>query len=76
MLNLNRLWATPLVTYKSCTGACGNTLVPGIATSLGQVSANGLTWTYHIKQGLKFEDGSPVTARMSSTRSSAPTTAR
>ena len=60
--NLSRLWGTPLTTYKSCAGACGNTLVPGIATSLGQVSSNGLVWTYHIKQGLKFEDGTPVTA--------------
>jgi peptide/nickel transport system substrate-binding protein len=63
VLNFNRLYATPLVTYKSCPGACGNTLVPGTATSLGQVSSNGLVWTYHIKQGLKFEDGSPVTAQ-------------
>jgi peptide/nickel transport system substrate-binding protein len=62
VLNLNRLWATPLLTYKSCTGGCGDTLAPGIATGLGTASANGLVWTYHIKQGLKFEDGSPVTA--------------
>ena len=61
--DITRLWGTPLVTYKSCPGACGNTLVPGIATTLGQVSSNGLVWTYHIKQGLKFEDGSPVTAQ-------------
>ena len=40
VLNLNRLWATPLLTYKSCTGGCGDTLVPGTATSLGQVSSN------------------------------------
>src|SRR5215510_8268248 len=63
VLNFNRLYATPLVTFKSCPGACGNTLVPGIATSLGQHSADGLVWTYHMKQGLKFEDGSPVTAQ-------------
>ena len=62
VLNFNRLYASPLVTYKSCPGACGNTLVPGTATGLGQVSSDGLVWTYHIKQGLKFEDGSPVTA--------------
>jgi len=60
--DMTRLWATPLVTYKSCPGACGNTLVPGIATSLGQVSDNGLVWTYHLKSGLKFEDGTPVTS--------------
>jgi peptide/nickel transport system substrate-binding protein len=63
VLNLNRLWATPLLTYKSCTGGCGDTLAPGIATGLGQVSGNGLVWTYHIKKGLKYEDGSPVTAQ-------------
>jgi peptide/nickel transport system substrate-binding protein len=63
VLNLNRLWATPLLTYKSCTGGCGDTLVPGTATSLGQVSDNGLVWTYHIKKGLKYEDGSPVVAQ-------------
>ena len=61
-LNMSRLWATPLTTYKSCPGACGNTIVPGIATGLGQVSANGLVWTYHIQKGLKFEDGTPITS--------------
>jgi peptide/nickel transport system substrate-binding protein len=61
-LNMSRLWATPLVTFKSCPGACGTTAVPGIATSLGQVSDKGLTWTYHIKKGLKYEDGTPITA--------------
>jgi peptide/nickel transport system substrate-binding protein len=61
--NFSRLYASTLVTYKSAPGAAGNTLVPGIATSLGQVSDKGLVWTYHIKKGLKFEDGSPVTAQ-------------
>jgi len=30
--------------------------------SIGTVSANGLTWTYHIQSGVKFEDGSTVTS--------------
>jgi len=60
--NITRLWATPLVTYESCPGNCGLQLTPGIATSLGVVSDNGLVWTYHLKQGLKFEDGTPVTS--------------
>ncbi len=60
--NFSRLYATPLVTYKSCPGSCGNQLTPGIATSLGTASADGLVWTFHLKQGLKFEDGTPVTA--------------
>lgn len=61
--NITRLWATPLVTYKSCTGKCGLQLTPGLATSLGTESADGLTWTYHLKQGVTFEDGTPVTAQ-------------
>jgi peptide/nickel transport system substrate-binding protein len=60
--NFSRLYATPMITYKSAPGPAGNTVVPGIATALGQVSADGLTWTYHIKPGLKYEDGSTVTA--------------
>jgi peptide/nickel transport system substrate-binding protein len=60
--NFSRLYATPLMTYKSVPGAAGNTLVPGLATAAGQVSSDGLTWTYHIKQGMKFSDGEPITA--------------
>ena len=34
-LNFTRLYATPLTTYKSCPGACGEQIVPALATSLG-----------------------------------------
>jgi peptide/nickel transport system substrate-binding protein len=61
-INFSRLYATPLLTYKSATGGAGGTMVPGIATGLGQVSPDGLTWTYHIKHGLKYEDGSLITS--------------
>jgi peptide/nickel transport system substrate-binding protein len=62
VLNFNRLYATPLITYKSCPGTCGDEIVPGLATSLGQVSDNGLTWTYHLKHGVTYQDGTPVTS--------------
>lgn len=61
--NFSRLYATPLLTYKSAPGLAGEQIVPGIATGLGTSSDNGLTWTYHIKPGLKFEDGEPVTSQ-------------
>lgn len=60
-LNFTRLYATPLTTYESCPGSCGTTIVPALATSLGQASDNNMTWTYHIKSGVTFEDGTPVT---------------
>ena len=61
-LNFTRLYATPLTTYKSCPGACGEQIVPALATSLGAASHNNRVWTYHIKSGVKFEDGQPVTS--------------
>ncbi len=58
-----RLYARTLTMFKPAPGLGGEKLVPDLATSLGQVSNNGLTWTYHLKPGLKFEDGSPVTSQ-------------
>jgi peptide/nickel transport system substrate-binding protein len=37
-------------------------LVPDLATNLGTPSANGLDWTYTLKDGLKYEDGTAVKA--------------
>jgi peptide/nickel transport system substrate-binding protein len=63
MWNFVRLYSMQLMTYKSCPGSCGNTLVPQLATGPGQVSDNGLLWTYHIQPNVKFEDGKTVTAQ-------------
>lgn len=60
--NFSRLYATPLMTYQSAPGAAGNLLTPGLATAPGTASADGLTWTYHIKPGLRFSDGEPITS--------------
>ncbi|MGE5135833.1 MAG: ABC transporter substrate-binding protein [Gemmatimonadota bacterium] len=62
-LNFSRLYATPLTTYASCARACGSGIVPALATSLGTPSANNTVWTYHLKPGVKFEDGTPVTSQ-------------
>jgi peptide/nickel transport system substrate-binding protein len=61
--NMVRLYGRSLVTYKSVPGPGGNQLTPDLATSLGQVGDNGLTWTYHLKPNIKFEDGTPVTSQ-------------
>src|SRR5450755_2521599 len=58
-----RLYSQALTTYKNCPGACGRQLVPALATSLGVVGDNGLTWTYHLRSGVKFQDGAPVTSQ-------------
>jgi peptide/nickel transport system substrate-binding protein len=62
MWNFVRLYTMPLMTYKSCPGACGLQVVPDLATGPGVISDNGLTWTYHIQPDVKFEDGTTVTS--------------
>ncbi len=63
MWNFTRLYTMPLMTYASCPGACGLKVVPDLATAPGAVSDGGLTWTYHIKPNVKFEDGTTVTSQ-------------
>ncbi|MEU8549301.1 ABC transporter substrate-binding protein [Streptomyces roseoverticillatus] len=58
-----RLLYRTLVTYKAAPGKQGGQLTPDLATDLGTPSADAKTWTFHLKQGVKYEDGSPVTAR-------------
>ncbi|MTD54392.1 ABC transporter substrate-binding protein [Amycolatopsis pithecellobii] len=38
------------------------TVVPDLATDIGRASADGRTWTYTLKDGLKLSDGTPITS--------------
>ncbi len=37
-------------------------VVPDLATDTGRSSNNGATWTFTLKDGLKFSDGTPITS--------------
>jgi peptide/nickel transport system substrate-binding protein len=63
MWDFSRLYARPLLSYKDVPGTGGLQLVPNLATGMGQVSSDGLSWTYHIRSGLKYEDGSAITTK-------------
>jgi ABC-type transport system substrate-binding protein len=54
--------AMQLVSFPEKTGAAGSQLYPQAATAFPTVSKDGKTYTFHIRPGLKFSDGSPVTA--------------
>ncbi|MCT9935032.1 ABC transporter substrate-binding protein [Planotetraspora sp. A-T 1434] len=55
-----RVYGRSLVTYKPAPGQEGNQVVPDLAESLGQASDDNKTWTYKLRTGVKFEDGTPV----------------
>jgi len=52
----------PLVGFPEKAGAAGSQLYPIAATSFPTVSKDGKTYTFHIRPGLKFSDGSTVSA--------------
>jgi peptide/nickel transport system substrate-binding protein len=60
--NLMRLYARTLVTYSSEPGSTDE-LVPDLATDLGTSPDGGKTWTFTLKDGVRFETGRPITSR-------------
>lgn len=61
--NFLRFYTRSLVTVAVAPGAKGTKLIPDLAESLGKPSDGGKTWTYTVRKGVKFEDGTPVTSK-------------
>jgi peptide/nickel transport system substrate-binding protein len=57
-----RLIYRGLVTQAAGNAEDPNAMVPDLAESLGTQSEDGLTWTYTLKEGLKFDNGDPITS--------------
>jgi peptide/nickel transport system substrate-binding protein len=60
--NFARLYGRSLMMFKSAPGKEGIQLVPDLAEAPGQASDNAKTWTYKLRQGVKFDDGTEVTS--------------
>ncbi|MGW2510416.1 ABC transporter substrate-binding protein [Streptomyces scopuliridis] len=60
--NFSRLYGRSLVTFKPAAGKEGLTVVPDLATSLGKGSPDAKTWTYTLRKGVKFQDGTEITS--------------
>ncbi|WP_327234601.1 ABC transporter substrate-binding protein [Streptomyces sp. NBC_01317] len=60
--NVPSLVFRTLTTRNRENGAEGNKVVPDLATDTGRPNADATEWTYTLKDGLKFEDGSPITS--------------
>jgi peptide/nickel transport system substrate-binding protein len=60
----SNLMIRTLVGYDHVAGPAGNKLVPDIATSVPRPTDGGKTYTFHLKQGVKF--GPPVSRAVTS----------
>jgi peptide/nickel transport system substrate-binding protein len=61
--NSVRLWSRALTMFAVAPGEASGKLVGDLAEGLGTPSDGGKTWTYKIRSGLKFEDGTPITSK-------------
>lgn len=59
--NVPSLVFRTLTTRNREDGPAGAKVVPDLATDLGKPNADATEWTYTLKDGLKYEDGSPIT---------------
>lgn len=50
-----------LVTYRQADGTKGLDVVPDLAESLPEISADGLVWVFTLREGIRFSNGAPVT---------------
>jgi peptide/nickel transport system substrate-binding protein len=57
-------WLTYLGPYSfaHASGAAGTQIIPSVATTMPTVSDGGKTYTFTIRKGLTYSDGSPVKA--------------
>ncbi|MCX5416468.1 ABC transporter substrate-binding protein [Streptomyces sp. NBC_00059] len=60
--NVPSLVFRTLTTRNRENGAAGAQVVPDLATDLGTPSKNATVWTYTLKDGLKYEDGTAITS--------------
>lgn len=60
---LAQLYSRSLTNYKTDPATGKTILVGDLATDTGKMSDGGKTWTYTLKDGLKYEDGTAITAK-------------
>lgn len=60
--NMYRLIYRTLTTQSTGEGTKGTEIVPDLATDLGTPNADATEWTFTLKDGIFFEDGTPITS--------------
>ncbi|BCM69315.1 MULTISPECIES: ABC transporter substrate-binding protein [Streptomyces] len=60
--NVPSLVFRTLTTRNRESGEAGAKVVPDLATDTGRPNKDATVWTYTLKKGLKYEDGTPITS--------------
>jgi peptide/nickel transport system substrate-binding protein len=60
--NVPSLVFRTLTTRNRENGAAGAKVVPDLATDTGRANKDATVWTYTLKKGLKYEDGTAITS--------------
>ncbi len=60
--DMQRLLHRNLMGYKSVPGADGTLVVPDLAAAAGEHNADFTEWTYKLKDGIKWQDGTAITS--------------
>lgn len=61
--DFDRYFTRQLITFAPEPGTKSTTLVPDMATATAKITNGGKTYTYTLKDGLKWEDGTAVTSK-------------
>ena len=61
-MNMQRLITRQLMTYGDDAGKRGAVVLPDLAAAAGMPNDDRTVWTYQLKSGMRWENGSPITA--------------
>lgn len=61
--NISRVITRTLTTFKAESGTASGELAADLATDLGRPSDSNKVWSFKLKDGLKWADGSPITCQ-------------
>ncbi|MGW6458698.1 ABC transporter substrate-binding protein [Streptomyces sp. NPDC055078] len=61
--DFSRFYARQLMSYAPKPGQAGAELVPDLAEAKGVISNDGKTYTYKLREGITWEDGTPITSK-------------
>jgi peptide/nickel transport system substrate-binding protein len=61
--DIQRMFTRSLMGFAPEPGAKGTAVVPDLATAAGAANADKTEWTYTLKDGVKWEDGSAITSK-------------